>query len=131
MAAVEKSRHSCGPWRLFPDVCVEEEGELDILPKQEAAALRKEKEKLSKNLAGIKEMRKIPNAIFVVDPNIEHNAVMEARKLKIPVFGLIDTNSNPDDVDYINNESKKVNLMLAGSKSKPFIVDFCIIRLTS
>lgn len=95
----------------------EEEGELDILPKQEAAALRKEKEKLSKNLAGIKEMRKIPNAIFVVDPNIEHNAVLEARKLKIPVFGIIDTNSNPDDVDYIipaNDDAiRSVSLILA------------------
>ena len=58
----------------------EAEGELDLLPKQEAALLRKEKEKLSKNLEGIKEMRKIPNAMFVIDPRIEHNAVAEARK---------------------------------------------------
>ena len=79
----------------------EEEGELDLLPKQEAAQLRKEKEKLSRNLEGIKEMRKVPNAIFVIDPRIEHNAVAEARKLNIPVFGIIDTNSDPDVVDYV------------------------------
>ena len=79
----------------------EEEGELNLLPKQEAAQLRKEKEKLSKNLEGIKEMRKVPNAVFVIDPRIEHNAVAEARKLNIPVFGIIDTNSDPDVVDYV------------------------------
>ncbi len=79
----------------------EEEGELDLLSKVEAAQLRREKEKLSKNLDGIKEMRKIPNAIFVIDPRIEHNAVAEARKLNIPVFAIVDTNSDPDVVDYV------------------------------
>ena len=78
----------------------EEEGELDLLPKTEAAGLRKEKEKLNKNLSGIKEMRKVPNALFIVDPNIEHNAVFEAKKLGIPVFGIVDTNSDPDLFDY-------------------------------
>ena len=95
----------------------EEEGELDLLPKQEAAQLRKEKEKLSKNLEGIKEMRKVPNALFVVDPRIEHNAVAEARKLNIPVFGIIDTNSDPDVVDYVipaNDDAiRSVSLILA------------------
>ena len=79
----------------------EEEGELDLLSKVEAAQLRREKEKLSKNLEGIKEMRKVPNAIFVIDPRIEHNAVAEARKLNIPVFAIVDTNSDPDVVDYV------------------------------
>ncbi len=79
----------------------EEEGELDLLSKVEAAQLRREKEKLSKNLDGIKEMRKIPNAMFVIDPRIEHNAVAEARKLGIPVFAIVDTNSDPDVVDYV------------------------------
>ena len=79
----------------------EEEGELDLLSKVEAAQLRREKEKLSKNLDGIKEMRKIPNAMFVIDPRIEHNAVAEARKLNIPVFAIVDTNSDPDVVDYV------------------------------
>lgn len=95
----------------------EEEGELDLLPKQEAASLRKEKEKLSKNLEGIKEMRKVPNAIFVIDPRIEHNAIAEARKLHIPVFAIVDTNSNPDVVDYIipaNDDAiRSVSLILA------------------
>jgi len=95
----------------------ESEGELDLLPKQEAAALRKEKEKLSKNLDGIKEMRKIPNAIFVIDPKIEHNAVAEAKKLGIPVFGIIDTNSDPDSVNYVipaNDDAiRSVSLILA------------------
>ena len=95
----------------------EEEGELDLLPKVEAAQLRKEKEKLSKNLEGIKEMRKVPNALFVVDPNTEHNAVSEARKLKIPVFGIVDTNSNPDLCDYVipaNDDAvRSVSLVLA------------------
>ena len=79
----------------------EEEGELDLLSKVEAAQLRREKDKLSKNLEGIKEMRKVPNAVFVIDPRIEHNAVAEARKLGIPVFAIVDTNSDPDVVDYV------------------------------
>ncbi len=95
----------------------EEEGELDLLPKVEAAQLRKEKEKLSKNLEGIKEMRKVPNALFVIDPNLEHNAVAEARKLGVPIFGIIDTNSNPDLVDYVipaNDDAiRSVSLILA------------------
>ena len=95
----------------------EEEGELDLLPKVEASQLRKEKEKLSKNLEGIKEMRRIPNALFVVDPNAEHNAVKEAKKLGIPVFGIIDTNSDPDLVDYVipaNDDAvRSVSLILA------------------
>ena len=95
----------------------DEEGELDLLSKVEAAQLRKEKEKLSKNLEGIKEMRKVPNALFVIDPNIEHNAVAEARKLGVPVFGIIDTNSDPDLVDYVipaNDDAiRSVSLILA------------------
>ena len=95
----------------------EEEGELDLLPKVEASQLRKEKEKLSKNLEGIKEMRKVPNALFVIDPNLEHNAVAEARKLGVPIFGIIDTNSNPDLVDYVipaNDDAiRSVSLILA------------------
>ena len=95
----------------------EEEGELDLLPKQEAAQLRKEKEKLAKNLDGIKEMRKVPNAVFVIDPRVEHNAVAEARKLNIPVFAIVDTNSNPDVVDYVipaNDDAiRSVSLILA------------------
>ena len=95
----------------------EEEGEFELLPKVEAAQLRKEKEKLSKNLEGIKEMRKVPNALFVVDPSVEYNAVHEAKKLGIPVFAIIDTNSDPDMVDYpipANDDAiRSVSLILA------------------
>lgn len=79
---------------------MEEDGSFERLPKKEVALLKKEKDKLSKNLEGIKEMRKLPNAVIVVDPQIEHNAVSEAHKLGIPVFGIADTNSDPDVLDY-------------------------------
>lgn len=96
---------------------MEEEGGFDALPKKEVALLRKEKDKLTRNLEGIKEMRKIPNAIFVIDPRIEHNAVAEARKLGIPVFGIVDTNCDPDEVDYAipaNDDAiRSVRLILA------------------
>ncbi|MFA6781328.1 MAG: 30S ribosomal protein S2 [Bacilli bacterium] len=78
----------------------ETDGVLERLPKKEAALLRKEKDKLSFTLSGIKEMRRLPQAVIVVDPDIERNAVREARKLKIPVFGIVDTNSDPDVLDY-------------------------------
>ena len=80
---------------------MEIDGTYDRLPKKEVALLKKEQEKLAKNLSGIKEMRKIPNAVFVCDPMSEHNAVAEARKLHIPVFGICDTNTDPDMVDYV------------------------------
>ncbi len=96
---------------------MEEDGQFDLLPKKEVALLLKEKEKLTRNLEGIKEMRKIPNAVFVIDPRIEHNAVAEARKLGIPVFGIIDTNCDPDEVDYAipaNDDAiRSVRLILA------------------
>jgi len=79
---------------------MEIDGSYDRLPKKEVALLKKEKDKLAKNLDGIKEMRKLPNAIVVVDPLIEHNAVAEAHKLNIPVFGIADTNSDPDVLDF-------------------------------
>ena len=80
---------------------MEIDGSYERLPKKEVALLKKEQEKLAKNLSGIKEMRKIPNAVFVCDPMSEHNAVAEARKLHIPVFGICDTNTDPDMVDYV------------------------------
>ena len=77
------------------------DGTFERLPKKEVALLKKEKEKLAKNLDGIKEMRKVPNAVVVCDPTIEHNAVAEAHKLGIPVFGIADSNSDPDVLDYV------------------------------
>lgn len=80
---------------------MEIDGSYDNLSKKEVALLKKEQDKLAKNLSGIKEMRKIPNAVFVCNPMTEHNAVAEARKLHIPVFGICDTNTDPDMVDYV------------------------------
>ena len=80
---------------------MEEDGTFEKYNKKEVAALKHEREKLEKNLGGIKEMGKLPEAIFIVDPRKEHNAIAEARKLNIPVFGIVDTNCDPDDVDYI------------------------------
>jgi len=79
---------------------MEADGTFDVLPKKEVAALRNEMEKLEKNLGGIKEMTRMPGAMFVVDPKNERIAVLEAKKLNIPIIGLVDTNCNPEDVDY-------------------------------
>ena len=80
---------------------MEEDGLFDSYTKKEVAQLKHEREKLEKNLGGIKEMAKLPDALFIVDPRKEHNAILEARKLNIPVFGIVDTNCDPDDVDYV------------------------------
>ena len=80
---------------------MEKDGTFDKLPKKEVIALKKEQVKLEGFFGGIKEMQQVPGALFVVDPKTEHNAVAEARKLHIPVFGLVDTNCDPDDVDYV------------------------------
>ena len=96
---------------------MEEDGSFDNMPKKEAVLLRKEKEKLLKNLEGIAEMRKVPNAVVVVDPKLEHNAVLEAKKLNIPVFGLLDTNADPDEVNYgipANDDATKSVQLICG-----------------
>ncbi len=80
---------------------MEKDGMFDALPKKEVIALRKEYDKLNKVLCGIRAMDKLPNALIIVDPKKEINAIREARKLNIPVFGLVDTNCDPDDVDYV------------------------------
>ena len=80
---------------------MQEDGTFDMLPKKEVAQLQKEMYNLEKNLGGIKNMQGIPSAIFIVDPRKEHNAVMEAKKLGIPVIAIVDTNCDPDDADYI------------------------------
>ncbi|HEY8445441.1 MAG TPA: 30S ribosomal protein S2, partial [Bacilli bacterium] len=87
--------------RLFKLEAMEEDGTFDVLPKKEVTLLRKEKDKLNKYFSGIRDMKKMPDALFVVDPKSEHNAVAEARKLRIPVFALVDTNCDPDEVDYV------------------------------
>ena len=77
-----------------------EDGTFDVLPKKEVILLKKEMEKLEKNLGGIKDMEELPGVIFLVDPKKERIAILEARKLGIPVVGLVDTNCNPEEVDY-------------------------------
>ena len=79
---------------------MEENGDFELLPKKEVIGLRAEREKLEKNLGGIKEMKKLPAALFVVDPRKEHIAIAEARNLGIPIVAIIDTNCDPDEVDY-------------------------------
>ena len=79
---------------------MEASGKIEVYTKKEQASLRKEKEKLETSLGGIKEMKKLPDAIVIIDPKEEHNAVAEAKKLGIPVFAMLDTNCDPDDADY-------------------------------
>ena len=79
----------------------EENGSFDLLPKKEVAKLKLERDKLEKNLGGIRQMDRLPAAVFVVDPKTERNAVLESRKLGIPVVGIVDTNCDPEDVDYV------------------------------
>ena len=80
---------------------MEKSGKFDVLPKKEVIGLKKEYEKLNKILCGIRSMNKLPNALIIVDPKKEINAIREARKLRIPVFGIVDTNCDPDDVDFV------------------------------
>ncbi|MCQ2425310.1 MAG: 30S ribosomal protein S2 [Lachnospiraceae bacterium] len=80
---------------------MKEDGTFDLLPKKEVAKLIKEMEDLEKNLGGIKSMDRLPSAVFIVDPRKEHIAVLEAKKLGIPVVAIVDTNCDPDDADYV------------------------------
>ena len=86
--------------RLKDIETMEQDGTFDVLPKKEVIGLRKEKEKLEKNLGGIKDMEELPGVIFLVDPKKERIAILEARKLNIPLVGIVDTNCNPEDLDY-------------------------------
>ena len=87
--------------RLYEIEKMEEDGIFEVLPKKEVILIKKEKERLDKYFAGIKDMKGIPQAMFVVDPKSEHNAVAEAHRLGIPVFALVDTNCDPEEVDYV------------------------------
>ena len=86
--------------RLIEIEKMEKDGKFELLPKKEVAQIQKEYERLNKLLGGIREMDRLPKAIIVVDPRVEDNAIREARKLHIPVFGIVDTNCDPDAVDY-------------------------------
>lgn len=80
---------------------MEKDGVFEILPKKEVIGLKKEYAKLNKLLSGIRKMDRLPNAMIIVDPKKEYSAIREARKLNIPIFGIVDTNCDPDDVDYV------------------------------
>jgi len=80
---------------------MESDGTFEVLPKKEVIKIKKEYEKLNKNLRGIREMKRLPQALVIVDPRKEENAIKEARILGIPVFGIVDTNCDPDLVDYV------------------------------
>ena len=86
--------------RLFQLNKMEEDGTFELLPKKEVIKLKLEREKLEKYLGGIKHMKKLPSVIFIVDPRKERNAILEAKKLGIPVVAIVDTNCDPDEVDF-------------------------------
>ena len=86
--------------RLKELEAMEQDGTFEVLPKKEVILLKKEMDKLERNLGGIKEMDKLPGVIFLVDPKKERIAILEAKKLNIPVIGLVDTNCNPEELDY-------------------------------
>ena len=87
--------------RLFELEKMEEDGHFEVLPKKEVIKLKHEKDKLNKFLGGIRTMKELPSAVFVVDPRKEKIAVAEARKLEVPIIAIVDTNCDPDEVDYI------------------------------
>ena len=96
---------------------MESDGTFDSLPKKEVQLLLDEKEKLEKNLSGIRDMKRIPDVLFVVDPRKEKIAVAEAHRLNIPVVAIVDTNCDPDDVDYVipgNDDAIRAVKLIAG-----------------
>ena len=96
---------------------MEESGQFDQLPKKEVAKLQHERDKLQANLGGIRTMKGLPGAVFVVDPRKEHIAVMEARALGIPLVGIVDTNCDPDEIDYVipgNDDAIRAVKLIAG-----------------
>jgi small subunit ribosomal protein S2 len=94
-----------------------EDGTFDVLPKKEVVQLRKEQERLEKFLGGIKNMKKLPDALFIVDPRKERIAVAEAHKLNIPIVGIVDTNCDPDEIDVVipaNDDAIRAVKLLTG-----------------
>ncbi len=103
---------------------MEKSGEFDFLTKKEVMKLKAERDKLEENLGGIKEMRTLPGVLFVVDPKKEYIAVREARALNIPIVGLVDTNCDPDDVDYVipgNDDAIRAVKLIAGAMADAVI----------
>ena len=103
---------------------MEEDGTFEVLPKKEVAKLRAEKIKLDRFLGGIKDMKKLPGALFVVDPRKERIAVAEARRLKIPIVAIVDTNCDPDEIDYVipgNDDAIRAVKLLASKMADAII----------
>lgn len=96
---------------------MEARGDFEVLPKKEVIKLKLEREKLERNLGGIREMKNLPGALFVVDPRKEHIAIAEARALGIPIVAIVDTNCDPDEVDYVipgNDDAIRAVKLIAG-----------------
>ena len=103
---------------------METDGTFDLLPKKEVIKLNLEIEKLEKFLGGIKNMKKLPGALFVVDPRKEKIAVAEAKKLGIPVVAIVDTNCDPDEIDYVipgNDDAIRAVKLIAGAMTDAII----------
>ena len=103
--------------RLNEIDAMEKNGQFDLLPKKEVIKLIAEREKLEKNLGGIREMKKLPGAMFIVDPRKERIAVSEARQLHIPIVAIVDTNCDPDEIDYVipgNDDAIRAVKLIAG-----------------
>ncbi len=103
--------------RLNDIDAMEKNGQFDVLPKKEVIKLCAEREKLLKNLGGIREMKKLPGALFIVDPRKERIAVAEARTLGIPIVAIVDTNCDPDEIDYVipgNDDAIRAVKLIAG-----------------
>ena len=103
---------------------MEEEGTFDLLPKKEVINLKNQRDKLEKNLGGIKDMKELPGAMFVVDPRKEKIAIAEAKKLGIPVVAIVDTNCDPDEVDYVipgNDDAIRAVKLIASTISNAII----------
>ena len=101
-----------------------EDGTFDVLPKKEVLEIRKEQERLEKFLGGIKDMPRIPDVIFIVDPRKERIAVQEARKLNIPIVAMVDTNCDPDEIDVVipsNDDAIRAISLIAGSMADAII----------
>ena len=110
--------------RLTQLKTMEEDGTFDLLPKKEVIKLRHEIEKLEKFLGGIKDMNKLPGALFIVDPRKEKIAVAEARKLGIPIVAIVDTNCDPDEVDYVipgNDDAIRAVKLIASTMANAII----------
>ena len=103
---------------------MKENGTFELLPKKEVAKLELEMEKLDKYLGGVKNMKTLPKAMFIVDPHKERIAVAEARKLNIPIVAIVDTNCNPDEIDYVipgNDDAIRAVKLIAGAMADAII----------